>query len=287
MGFEDDNGEDIPDGLPEEDLAEFLRRREKLRRTLTKDSALLHEFMDDLAADAVWKASIIAGSPLLVEAALKGGTSADTPLPGEACHPLMSLSRLIPKTMQEANNHIRVAKCLIDHDAKLNIMDYKGLLPADYALLSVNTGLSREIVLSTLRVSTERDSNWVYRPNIKALFSTIRVEERESAHAVLERNLEAVRSGLEQAMLHGDHTLQYMPRTEIDFWNQAKAQPLQTLPGPTSAMVAQFDDVARMSKARAAGSLLNSQRISREEFEAAQDKMRRLEWEHARKFKPE
>lgn len=287
MGFEDDNDEDIPEGLPEQDRADFMRRREKLRRTLTKNSALLHEFMDDLAADAVWKASIIAGNPLLVEAALKGGTSADTPLSGEACHPLASLSRLIPKTMQEANNHIRVAKCLIDHDAKLNIMDYKGLLPADYALLSVNTELSREIVLSTLRVSTERDSNWVYRPNIKALFSTIPAEGRESAYTVLKCNLEAVRNGLEQAMLHGDHTLQYMPRTEIDFWNQAKAQPLQTLPGPTSAMVAQFNDVARMSKARAAGSLLNSQKISREEFEAAQDKMRRLEWEHARKFKPE
>ncbi|MBI2234544.1 MAG: hypothetical protein HYU57_06120 [Micavibrio aeruginosavorus] len=286
MGYGSDNDDNIPGDIPEKDREEFMRRREKVRRALLGDSAALDEHLYSLAADAVWKASIITGSPLLVEATLKDGVSPDTPLPDESCHPLVSLSRLVPKTMQEATNHTKVAKCLIDHEAKLNIRDYKGLLPADYALLSVNTALAREIVLSTLRLGAERNAGWLYRPNTRALFSAIPAAERDNAFTILRRNIEAVSNGLEQAMLRGDYKLQDLPRPEIDYWRKAKAQPLENLPGPTSAMTAQFNEVTRMAKARSAGSLLNDKKISREDLEAAQDKMRYLEWEHARKFKP-
>lgn len=125
------------------------------------------------------------------------------------------------------------AHALIAAGAELRVPDARGLLPADYALMSPNTELVKEVVIATIEQFENRKGGQPYKPNIMAYFASTPASfnpdtaegnpfderERMNAFANLRRNHAVIGDILrDRARNHKDMTLRAMDDAQIGFW---------------------------------------------------------------------
>ena len=278
------NNDDIPGGIPEDERAEFLRRRAVKISELKKNAASpLEDFIRRETLIAIWRASVLGGSPSLVKASLSDGFTPDTPLDDDGLAPLVSIARAIPKSRDEAAALADTARCLIEHGATLNLRDRCGLLPADHALFSPSAAIAREITLATLRQNIQRQTGRYFRPNYRAVFATLAYKKAvNDAHSSLLNNIEIVRYGIQKATLQGDTQLQLLPVREREYWDRLSIPDAALLPEPTTELVEAYQSVMSQKEAKSLGFA-----IKKEQIEAAEDRARLLETAYCQTFKPD
>lgn len=279
------NDDDIPDGIPEEDREEFKRLRARKWAGFQNDGAdFLQNFMHTESLTAVWRASILTGQTMLVEAALKDDFTPDTPLDDEGRPPLVSIARTIPKNPEEATGLADVARLLIDRGAILNLRDRCGLLPADHALFSPVPAVAREIVLGTLRHNSQRRAEHYFRPNYKAIFAIIpNASVAAAARTNLIRNIETVKNSIHDAIAEGNWLLHDLPVHELHYWDNLKIPELRDLPLPADELRKAYLRVENHKESRNQGNT----KITRNDIEAAEDHARMLETQYCHQFKPD
>lgn len=231
-----------------------------------------------------WRKALIAGNSDAVAQMVAAGVPVDFPMDDDSSRsPLVELALIVPDSRAHEKALAETARFLINSNAALSLPDYKGLTPADYAMISPNPLLAREVVISTLRHEIDRGLVNSFRPRVEILFAlTVTRQDRIAMQDNLADNLYEVKDALKFANAKNDPLLLNMNRDVLNFWH--KLQPLnhEDMPAPSTALRQQFRRVSAMIVTE--DGIDEKDDFTREQLDEAQDQYRILEWRHAQKF---
>lgn len=175
----------------------------------------------------------------------------DDPVDENGRSPLIDLA--LQKPLDEGHIHSLAftAHILLEAGAVLNLKDYKGLYPADYALISPNCFLAQKILLSTVHnFSRTTYAGKPYRPALEALFAVMPGDtQRNDAYENLLINTFAFGKTLHRAIEDHDGKLAPLPKNEVLFWQSYSPPQLETLPDP-SGLTILFENVTTFQRER-------------------------------------
>lgn len=232
-----------------------------------------------------WRDTIMNGEAELVTPLMRDGFTPDSPISDLGRSPLIDLCLIEPDNHAHAKALAETARVLINAGATLNLPDYKGLVPADYALASPNPLVARQVVLATLRNEVHHGLENSYNPQIHVLFCLAMCKpERQMLHRNITRNLDVVRGALQPNAIKADPLLLAVNRDTLDFWQTFCLQDMAEYPTESSAMRQQFRKVASLEALAEAENTPHKEVVSPAELEEEQSKYRMLEWRHARIF---
>lgn len=231
-----------------------------------------------------WRKALQSGDCDAVAQMVAAGVPVDFPSEESSSRsPLIDLALIIPDNTAHEQALAETARFLINYGAALTLPDYKGLTPADYAMISPNPALAREVVISTLRHEVDRGLVNSFRPRVETLFAlTVTRPDRIAMQDNLADNLHEIKAALKFSNAKNDPLLLNMNRDVLAFWNKLELLNHEDMPAPSTALRHQFRRVSAMN-------LSNDDRdgheaFTREDIDEAQDQYRFLEWRHARKF---
>jgi hypothetical protein len=230
-----------------------------------------------------WRKSLLAGDGDAVAQMVSAGVPVDFPIDDSSRSPLVELALIVPDSPAHEQALAETARFLINSGAALSLPDYKGLTPADYAMISPNPVLAREIVISTLRHEVNRGLVHSFRPRVETLFAlTISRKDRIALQDNLSDNLYEIKDALKFANAKNDPLLLNLNPEILEFWN--KLQPLnhEDMPAPSTALRQQFRRVSAMHTPEEGHE--DHDTYSKDEIDDAQIQYKFLEWRHAQKF---
>lgn len=242
----------------------------------------------DFGADAkqsIWRSAILNGNVELLTPLLRDGFTANSPLNDLGRSPLIDIALLVPDNADHAEALAETARALINAGATLNLPDYKGLVPADYALASPNPLVARQIILSTMRNEIYKGLEKSYRPQLNVLFCLAMCKpERRALHDNIADNLVILREALRPEYVKEDPLLLAQETANFDFWNNLQIKDIEDCPKESAAMRQQFRRVAAMEALAHKENTANKEVVSVEELAEEQNQYRFLEWRHAKIF---
>ncbi|MGZ9109108.1 MAG: hypothetical protein ACXW4B_09840 [Micavibrio sp.] len=232
-----------------------------------------------------WRSVLLSGQTDLIDSMMKAGFNADYPVGEEGRSPLIDLALTIPANPEHGEALAEAARILVNSGATLNLPDYKGLTPADYALISPNPLIAREILLATLRNETLKDLEKSYRPQLGVLFClTVSRPERIAIRANLLDNLAEIKDALNHKNIKDDPLLMEQDRENLEYWLNFEPPAQEDLPAPSTALRQLFRRVAAMTAQAEDDELTGRQVFSAEDIENAKSHFRFQEWRHAQNF---
>lgn len=235
---------------------------------------------------AIWRSCILNGSVELLTPLLRDGFTPDSPISDLGRSPLIDLCLMIPDDQQHAAALAETARILINAGATLTLPDYKGLVPADYALASPNPLVARQVILSTLRNETYRGLEKSYRPQIDVLFCLAMCKpERRALYDYITDNLGVLRDALRPEAIKDDPLLVAQDQSNIDFWQNLCLKEMEEYPTESSAMRRQFRHVSALESVIREENTPEKEVISTARLAEEQSKYRLLEWQHAQIFR--
>jgi hypothetical protein len=233
----------------------------------------------------VWRRVLLGGQTDLIDSMMKAGFNADYPVGAEGRSPLIDLALTIPADPAHGEALAETARILVNSGATLTLPDFKGLLPADYALISPNPLVAREIFLATLRNETFKDLEKSYRPQLGVLFClAVSRRERIALHANLVDNLAEIKDALHHKNIKADPLLMDHDRENIEFWLNFKTPAHENLPVASTALRQLFRRVAAMTAQAEDDEMTGRESFSEEDIENAKSQFRFQEWRHAQNF---
>ena len=199
------------------------------------------KMFDEALTRSMWSACVTQGLTSLVNQNLDDGTSPDHPVNDDMHSPLRALAVQTPSHAVQSKSQIETARLLIARGATLTLTDYKGLLPADYAMICPNPSMAATIVMATLRHQRDRGLIRPFRPRLDILFSTMPLTDaRMAAHTHLDRNIPMI-----QAVLRHDGP-DALPEPDMAYWFALGTPTLSSLPRPPNALREQFHEVQKL-----------------------------------------
>ena len=231
-----------------------------------------------------WRRAMLAGDSDAVAQMVAAGVPVDFPIEASSSRsPLADLALLRPDSQSHEQALAETARFLINSGAALTLPDYKGLTPADYAMVSPNPLLAREVVISTLRHEVDRGLVNSYRPRVETLFAlTVTRPDRIAMQDNLADNLYEIKDALRFTKAKNDPLLLNMNRDVLAFWNKLEPLSHEDMPAPSTALRQQFRRVSAMNLPE--DDRDGHEAFTREDIEEAEDQYRFLEWRHAQKF---
>ena len=196
--------------------------------------------LDDNFLCQAWTKAVTSGDIEQIERLLRQDIHPDQPLNIEGMTGLQYLIKTPPMHEAQTINLGKTASALINAGAALSIPDYRGLLPADYAMCSPNDLVCQNVVLSTLRQQGQKGQD-LFRPAYDRLFATFSQRNGDRLHAWndLLANAEIIGQYIE-TLCHqdgGDPLLQDMSMDDYSFWSEpARGLVLNGLPAPSMHM---------------------------------------------------
>lgn len=230
-----------------------------------------------------WRKALLAGDSETVAQMVAAGVPVDFPIDDSSRSPLVELALMLPNNKTHQTALAETAIFLINSGAALTLPDYKGLTPADYAMISPNPVLARAVVVSTLRHEIVRGLENSYKPRVEVLFSlAVPRQDRVAMQDNLSDNLHEIKDALRFSNAKNDPLLLNMNRDVLNFWH--KLQPLnhEDMPAPSTALRQQFRRVAEILEC--GGGTQGHDQFSPEDLDSAQEQYKFLEWRHAQKF---
>lgn len=232
-----------------------------------------------------WRNALLDGRVDVIDTMMKAGFNPDYPVGAEGRSPLIDIALIIPSGPAHEKALAEAARILINSGATLNLPDYKGLLPADYALISPNPLVAREIALSTLRNETLKGLEKPYRPQLGVLFClTVMRSERVVLQDNIADNLAEIKECLQHKNLKEDPLLMAQDRENIDFWLNLTAPDHEDMPMASTSLRHQFRRVAAMIAQNEEDASSDRESFSAESIEDAKSQLRFQEWRHAQNF---
>ena len=232
-----------------------------------------------------WRKALLNGDSDGVAQMVAAGIPVDFPIDAQGRSPLVDLALLQPNNPAQEQALTETARLLINSGAALSLSDYKGLVPADYALVSPNPLMAREIVLSTLRHGVHAGLAHPFRPNLDTLFAlTVVQKDRIAMQDHFADNLHEIQQALKLSNRQNDPILMEAGAATVDFWKTLRPVEHKAMPNPSSALRQQFRRVAVMALPE--DEREKGDHYSPEEIADAHDQYRFLEWRHAQNFRP-
>ncbi len=253
------------------------------KKTPSKD--FNHQDPGSEIKQSIWRSVILNGNAELLIPLLRDGFTANSPIDDLGRSPLIDIALTVPRNTDHGEALAETARALIHAGATLNLPDYKGLVPADYALASPNPLVARQIILSTMRNEIYKGLEKSYRPQLDVLFCLAMCKpERRALHDNISDNLATLREALRPEYVKEDPLLLAQETTNFDFWNTLQIKDREDYPTESAAMRQQFRKVAAMEALCRQENAPQKEIISVADLAEEQSKYRFLEWRHAKIF---